>query len=173
MKSIFKPLLLAGLLATAGFAAYSQSPMASDACPMMGGDYMHEGMRHDRMGKMDPAKMQAWMDKRQAALKAQLKLTPAQASAWTAYTAAMKPPVAMMADRPDPAEMAKLTTPERIDKMKALHTQRMTDMNAMMEKHGEATKTFYAALTAEQQKVFDANAMGPQGAKNRKGGMPK
>lgn len=168
MKSVFKPVLIAALLTTAGFAAFSQSPMRGDCDGMMGAG---SGMHHDRMGKMAPAKMQAWMDKRNTDLKAKLKLTAAQEGAWTTYTAAMKPPVGMMGTRPDRAEMEKLTTPERIDKMKALHTQRMTDMNAVMEKHGEATKAFYATLTPEQQKVFDANAMPRQGRDGRKGGM--
>ena len=172
MKSVFKPALLAGLLATAGFPALSQAPAAGEHGYMVGaGGPMHEGMGHSRMGKMDPAKMQAWMDKRNASLKAVLKLTAAQEGAWTTYTAAMKPPAGLMGTRPDRAEMEKLTSPERIDKMKALHTQRMTDMNAVMEKHGEATKDFYATLTPEQQKVFDANAMPRQGRDGRKGGM--
>src|SRR5450759_4392680 len=82
MKSFFRPVLLAGLLATVGFAAFSQAPGGG----MMGaGGPMHEGM-----GKMDPAKMQVRIDKRNAALKAQLKLTAAQEGAWTSYTAAMK-----------------------------------------------------------------------------------
>lgn len=158
MKSVLKPLLLAGLLASAGFAALSQTP----AGPMMGASapMKYEGMRHhDRMGRMDPARMQAWMDKRNAELKTQLKITPAQEGAWTAYTEAMKPPADLMAKRPDRAELAKLPTPERIDKMKALRTQHMADMSAAMDKRGEATKTFYAVLTPEQKKVFDANAM--------------
>jgi hypothetical protein len=173
MKSIFKPLLIAGLLATAGFTAFSQ-PMgmgggdcngrAGEGGPMMG------GMRHERMGKMDGTRMQAMMDKRQAALKAQLKLTPAQEGAWTTFTAAMKPPADMLAKRPDPVEMAKLPTPERIDKMKSLRAQHMADMTAAMDKRGEATKAFYATLTPEQQKVFDANAMHAQNPRGRMGG---
>lgn len=171
MKSVFKPLLLAGLLATAGFAAFSQAPAAGERGAMMGaGGPMHEGMHHDRMGKMDPARMQARMDKRNAELKATLKLTPAQEGAWTTYTAAMKPPADLLAKRPDRAELDKLTTPERIDKMKALHTQHMTDMNAAMDKHGEATKAFYATLTPEQQKIFDARAMRHHGAEGKQHG---
>jgi len=72
-------------------------------------------------------------------------------------------PADLVAKRPDRAEIDKLTTPERIDKMKALHTQHMNDMNAAMATRGEATKAFYATLTPEQQKVFDANAMRQQG----------
>jgi Spy/CpxP family protein refolding chaperone len=169
MKSVFKPLLLAGLLATAGFAAFSQASPGD----MMGagGPMNHAGMRHGRMGQMDPAKMQARMDQRNAVLKAQLKLSPAQEAAWTTYTTAMKPPAGMPASRPDPAEMAKLTTPERIDKMKALRTQHMADMNSFMDQRGEATKAFYATLTPEQQKVFDVSAMSQRGSGGRMGGM--
>lgn len=171
MKSVFKPALLAGLLAIAGFPALSQAPAAGEHGYMMGaGGPMHEGMGHSRMGKMDPAKMQAWMDKRNAELKAKLKLTPAQEGAWTTYTAAMKPAADMMTKRPDRTELDKLPTPERIDKMKALRTQRMNDMNAAMDKHGEATKAFYATLTPEQKKVFDDSAMRHQGPEGRKGG---
>ena len=170
MKSVFKPLLLAGLLAAAGFSAFSQAPAAGQSGGMMGAGPMHEGMHHERMGKMDPAKMQAWIDKRNADLKAKLKLTPAQEGAWTTYTAAMKPPADMMTKQAEYADLAKLPTPERIDKMKALRSQHMTDMNAAMDKRGEATKAFYAALTPEQQKVFDANAMNHRGHDGRKGG---
>jgi hypothetical protein len=169
MKSIFKPLLLAGLLATAGFAALSQAP----AGPMTGASapMKYEGMRHhDRMGKMDPARMQARMDQRNSELKAQLKLTAAQESAWTTYTEAMKPAANLRANRPDRAQLEKMTTPERIDTMKALRSRHMAEMNAAMDQRGEATKTFYAALTPEQQKVFDANTLRRHGPDGRKGG---
>ena len=164
MKPVFKSLIVAGLLATAGFAAYSQGP---------GGMMDHDG---GHMGRMDPAKMEQMMAKRTADLKAKLKITPAQEGAWTAFTASMKPNAAMMANHPDRAEMDKLTTPERIDKMQALHTQRMADMNTEMTKRNDATKTFYAALSAEQKKVFDAEhaKMGDHhgdGKRGDKGGM--
>ena len=131
----------------------------------------HDGMGHHRMGNTDPARMQAWVDKRNAELKAQLKLTAAQNGAWTTYTAAMKPPADLMAKRAaEHIELDKLSTPERIDKMKALRTQHMGDMNAAMDQRGEATKAFYATLTPEQQKVFDANTLRRHGAHGRKGG---
>ncbi len=163
MKSSLKLSLLAGLLVAAG-VAYSQSPMGGGAqCDHMMGQ-PGPGMGHHGMGQMDPAKMQAMMVKRQAVLKAQLKLTPAQEGAWTTYTTAMKPLAdKMLAARPDQAEFAKLTTPERIEKMKALRAQHQGEMSAAMDKHGEATKAFYAALTPEQQKIFDVAAMQGQG----------
>ncbi len=162
MKSALKPLLLTAVLAASGFAASAQGH--GDHYAMMGGgSSMHEGMGHHRMGGMDPARMQARMDKRHAELKALLKLTPAQEGAWATLTEAMKPPAGMQAKRPDPAELAKLPTPERIDKMKALRTQHMNEMNAAMDKRGDAAKALYATLTPEQQKVFDANTMGHRG----------
>ncbi len=160
MKSVFKPLLLAGVLASASFAAFSQAPGMGPGGPLMGpGGPMHQGMGHPGMGGMDPARMQARMEKRLAVLKAQLKLTAAQEGAWTAFTASLKPPADLKVKHPDAVEMAKLTTPERIDKMKALHAQHVSEMNAAMDQRAEATKTFYAALTPEQQKVFDAGTL--------------
>ncbi len=164
MKTVFKSLIVTSLLATAGFAAYAQGH---------GGMMGHES---GRMGRMDPAKMEQMVAKRAADLKAKLKITPAQEGAWTTFTASMKPSAAMAANHPDRAEMDKLTTPERIDKMQALHTQRMADMNTEMGKRNDATKTFYATLTAEQKKVFDAEhaKMGDrhgEGKHGDKGGM--
>lgn len=151
MKPVFKSLIVAGLLATVGFAAYSQSPSGMGMMDHDGGGRM------GHMDRMDPAKMEQMMAKRAADLKAKLKITPAQEGAWTAFTTSMKPSGDMMkSHQTDRAEMEKLSTPERIDKMHALRTQRMTEMNAAMDKREEATKTFYATLTADQKKVFDA-----------------
>ena len=174
-------LVLAGLLAAAGAGAMAQGTDAAPAVlkPATSTTATPNAMGHHgehKMGRHDPAKMQAQMAKHQAALKAKLKITPAQEGAWTAFTAAMQPPARMM-ERHTPeqrAEFDKLTTPERIDKMKALRTQRMTEMNAEMDKRGEATKAFYAVLSPEQQKTFDAEhqKMGRQGGRgHHEGGM--
>ena len=151
-----KNLLLAGLLATLGAGAMAQgapaTPLAGPAAAAR-----PAGPPGDHMGHHDPAKMQAWIAKRQAEMKAALKITPAQEGAWTAYTASMQPPP--YGARPTAeqrAELDKLGTPQRIDKMRELRAQRMADMAAKMDKRGEATKTFYAALTPDQQKGFDA-----------------
>ena len=182
--TFFNNLMLAGLLATAGAGAMAQqqgtdaAPAAlNPATPATASPHarMHRG--EHSMGSHDPAKMQAWMAKRQADMKARLQITPAQEGAWTAFVAAMQPPARMMGgDKPmaaQRAELDKLTTPERIDKMKALRTQRMTDMNAEMDKRGDATKAFYAALSLEQQKTFDAEhrKMGDGAGRGHYGGM--
>lgn len=168
MKPVLKSLVVAGLLATAGFATYAQGP---GGMGMMDGD--------GRMGRMDPAKMEQMVAKRAADLKAKLKITPAQESAWTSFTTAMKPPANVQQNRVDRAELDKLTTPERIDKMRALRAERTAEMNAAMDKRDEATKTFYAALNADQKKVFDteharmgqhASRGGHHGLKGPRGG---
>ena len=92
------------------------------------------------------------MAKRQAALKEKLKLTAAQESAWTTFTSAMQP--GERPARPDPKELDKLTTPERIDRMREMRAKHA----AQADRRDEAVKTLYAALTPEQQKTFDTEA---------------
>ena len=172
-------LVLAGLLASAGAMAQGTTAAAPDSGKSAtAGQGAMPGQGEHRMGQYDPAKMQAQMAKRQTEMKAKLKITPAQEGAWTAFTAAMQPParMAMAGEQPmaaQRAELDKLATPERIDKMKALRTQRMTDMNAEMDKRGDATKAFYAALSLEQQKTFDAEhrKMGDGAGRGHHGGM--
>ncbi|NMM07932.1 Spy/CpxP family protein refolding chaperone [Polaromonas sp.] len=152
-------LLLAGLLATAGFGAMAEGPVIAPATgpAAMGAPGEMQRGHMMGMGRHDPAKMQAMMARHQTELKAKLKLTPAQEGAWTAFTAAMQPPDHMARPTSEQrAEYDKLSTPERIDKMRALRTQRTADISTALDKRGEATKTFYAALSPEQQKTFDA-----------------
>ena len=100
-------------------------------------------------------RMQKRMAERQAQLKETLKITPAQEAAWNAFVArTAHEPRAMKAGARE--DWSKLTTPERLDKMQALKAER----DAQMAKRIDATKSFYAALTPEQQKVFDTQAHG-------------
>lgn len=170
MKSIFKPMLVAAVLATAGISAFSIGSHGPDGGGMMGHS-MHQGDGEGRMGGMNSAKMKGRMAKHQAELKAALKITAEQEAAWTTFTASMAPPADPKAQRPNREEMAKLTTPERIDKMKAMRTERHAVMSLEMDKRADAIKTFYATLTPEQQKVFDEKAMshGKDGKKGQKG----
>lgn len=161
---------VAALLATSAVMAAAQ-PASPSGGPGMGmgggmGQQMGQGMGQGtgqsmgmhQMGQRDPAKMQAMMAKRQEELKAKLKLAPEQDAAWTTYAAAVKPSTDKAMVRPDRAEMAKLSTPERIDKMRAMHTERHAAMTVQMDKRAEATKAFYATLNPEQKKVFDAES---------------
>ena len=134
--------------------------------------------RGPHIGRYDPAKMQGMIDKRQADLKTKLKITPAQEAAWTSFTAAMQPPAGMGMRPTDAqrAEMDKLTAPERIDKMRAMRAERMTQMNAQADKRGNATKALYAVLSPEQQKVLDNESQkyrnqGERGEHGMRGGQ--
>ncbi len=157
MKSLHKHLMATGLLAALGFSAVAQTPPPAGA----------PAPRHERMARHDPAKMQEHMAKRQAELKAKLQITGAQEGAWNAFTSAIKPPADRPA-RPDRAEFAKLTTPERIDRMQAMKVRR----DAEMAKRADATKTFYAALSPDQQKVFDTETLRMGAHMHRQHGGP-
>jgi periplasmic protein CpxP/Spy len=159
MKTHFKTLLIATLLAGAGVSAFANKDGA-----------MMDGSPRAEHHRMDPAKMEEMQAKRSADLKAKLKITAAQESAWTTFTAAMKPPARDAQQRPDRAELDKLSTPERLDKMRALRTQHLTDMQTAMNKRDDATKAFYAVLSPEQKKLFDAEhaRMGSHGGGERK-----
>jgi len=134
-------IVAASLLASLGLAAVAQTPVA----PAPGAPVAREGRPHH-----DPAKMQERIAKRQAELKQKLQITPAQESAWTSFTAAMQP--GARPQRPDRDAIAKMSTPDRIDHMRALRNTRIAEM----DRRGDATKTFYAALTPDQKKVFDS-----------------
>lgn len=125
-----------------------------------GGGIAGNGPRAENM----QARMGGQFAQRQADLKAKLKLTAEQDSAWAAFTTAMTPPGM---PRMNPAEMQSLTTPQRIEKMQAMKAER----DSQMSKRMEAAKAFYAALTPEQQKVFDAQPMrGMHGGQGGHGG---
>jgi protein CpxP len=160
MKPMYRNALVLAVLAAVGAAAFSKSRDGECAMGMMG---EHGLMHHSYMlDKHDATKMQARWDKRNAELKAQLKLTGAQESAWSTFANALKPDMDnMRGDMPSQADLSKLSAPERIAKMHATHTQRMKAMSERMTQHEAAVKTFYAVLSPEQQKVFDAEFMNP------------
>jgi len=143
MKPHRRHLIAAGLAAAIGFGAAVQAqttPVAPTGRP--------DAARMEQFR----ARMQERMAQRLGELKAKLAVTPAQEGAWNAWTSALKP---TPHQRPDRAEIAALTTPERIDRMRAMRAQR----NADMDKRMDATKTFYAQLNAEQKKTFDAESL--------------
>ena len=144
-------LLLAGTAAT----AMARGPG--------GCDDGHSGPRAEKMQQRKTEQMA----KHQQALKAALKLSPAQEAAWATFTSAMQPPGQGTQKRPNREEMAQLTTPQRIEKMQALKAERDADMAKRME----ATKACYTTLTPEQQKVFDQQSH-PKHPRHGKGETP-
>ena len=155
-------ILWASLLASATFAVSAQTP-PPPAVPA--GPQVHAEQRAHtpRDGKF-VERMQERRVKHMAELKAELKLNASQESAWSNFESATKPP-AQPAQRMDRkaarAEFEKLSTPQRLDRMQARQSERA----ARFALRADATRSFYAVLSPEQQKTFDAKAMphGPHG----------
>lgn len=158
MKLSTQRTLIAAALATAftsftalSFAQNSEAPPAQLVA-------QHMAQRAD-MKPMAPGERMAKMQERradhQARLKESLKITAEQEPAWNAFVArtAPEPRTPRSAERED---WSKLTTPQRLDKMQARQAERAAKMNQRFD----ATRSFYAALTAEQQQVFDAQGPG-------------
>lgn len=105
---------------------------------------------------------------RQQQLRQALALTPEQEPAWQAYVARMTPPSRPTASA-DAAQPS--TTPERLARMERFHAEHQAHMKA---RH-EAIRSFYAALTPAQQKIYDDHHAAPkaQGGPHRHapGGM--
>lgn len=97
------------------------------------------------------ADMQARIDARRTQhmddMRTILRLRPDQEAALRAFVEAHKPPPRDVA--PPPADM---TTPQRLETM----AKREAEMRAEHDRMREALAKFYAALSPEQQKVFDA-----------------
>ena len=140
---------LSVLLAGTALAAV----VPAQAQPMMGemGVHHDEGRMHERMTKH-------W-EKRQTELKAKLHLTAAQEPAWNAFVQSMKMPAKPLMQPLDREAMAKLSTPERMEKMNSVHEANLAGMQSHVKQRSEATRTFYNQLSAEQQKVFDAETL--------------
>jgi hypothetical protein len=171
MISLRQRIVWASLLGSAALAssgAFAQAPAAPSAAAPAAAVAQADSTavpkaQHKRM---DPAKrmerMQEHRAKRLAALKDKLKLNAGQEGAWSSFTAASQPPAGARPSRMDRAEFAKLTTPQRLERMQT----RQAERSAMFAKRADATKTFYAALTPDQQKTFDtetAHFGGPRG----------
>ncbi|MBS0344199.1 MAG: Spy/CpxP family protein refolding chaperone, partial [Proteobacteria bacterium] len=148
-----RQILWTGLLASVAFAASAQTPPPAPAAPAATAAAAAPGA--SRMERGDPAKrfeqMQQRRTKRLAELKDKLKLDASQESAWSTFAAAQQPP-APPAQRPSREDIAKMTTPERLDMMQKHQAER----SAAFAKRADATRSFYAALKPEQQKTFDA-----------------
>ena len=136
--------LSAFALAGVTFAAQAQTPPPE-------GRFSHAANQEQRA-----AAMADHFAKHQAKIHDLLKITPAQEGAWAAYQAAIKPVAPTAPATGGRAAYAALSAPARlqkaIDMMKAHEAKMETTLGAL--------NTFYAVLTADQKKVFDANTMG-------------
>lgn len=164
MTKLTQRLLIATSAALLMGASTVAMARGGNDCGPMGGmnGEMPNGPRAEKM----QARMGEQFAKRQAELKAKLKLTAEQEGAWTTFSAAMTPPNMANMPRMNPTEMQALTTPQRIEKMQTLKAER----DSQMGKRLDATKAFYGTLTPEQQKIFDTQPMhGMQGGHGQGG----
>ena len=146
MNTIRKSIIIG--LTVFGLGATSMAAQAQDTHP--GQDQMH-------------AKWGERAAQHQKKLHDMLKLTPSQDSAWATFTAATKP--AMRGQHGQRGDWKTMPAPERMEKRIEMGRQHITQMEA----HLAALNTFYAVLTPEQKKVFDAHSMGGHGMRHRKG----
>ncbi|AVO49378.1 hypothetical protein C6568_08960 [Melaminivora suipulveris] len=162
----------AALLALAGAsAAVAQQPSSPAAAfaNAAAGQSAQDG--HAQWRSMTPEQRQQARQQRHAqkaaALKQKLAITPDQENAWSSFQQAMQPAGQARAHG-QRQDWKQLTTPERIDRMRELRTQRMAEQ----DRRGDAIKAFYAALKPEQQKTFDAEGTRMMGGHfgNKKGG---
>lgn len=150
----FKTIAAAAVLAACGIAAQAQPAAGPGPGPGPGMRPVpmqeQRPMMREHMQERFQQHMQQRMERRMEGLKRILQVTPNQEGAWDTWAAAMRPAHPMM-QRQARGEFASLSTPERIDRMRQLRTQRQAEM----DRRSEATKAFYAQLTPPQQKAFD------------------
>jgi hypothetical protein len=80
-----------------------------------------------------------------------LQIKPDQEAAFRAFAGAVEQARAQRGPEPDAPSTA-LTTPERLDRA----ARRLAGAQARLQKTSAAVKTFYAVLTPDQRKAFDA-----------------
>jgi len=152
MNTLQKKIALGLTVITMGIAAGAFAQSAPSAPPAPPAPPAGDHAGHGRT-PADPAKwaekMKERMAKHQAEMHDKLKITAAQESAWKTFTESMNP--GAMPARPDHKEMAKLSTPDRMEK----GLEKMKEHLAKMQTRLTALKTFYAVLSPEQQKIFD------------------
>lgn len=125
-------------IAALGFAAASIS------------NFAHSADDTAAPGAEQRARFAERMHQREVKLHDELKLSSAQEGAWQTFIGQMKPPMPPL-QRPDRAQSAALTAPERMDQRIAF----MKQMEARLTVQSAALKKFYAVLTPEQQKILD------------------
>ena len=153
------------LLGTASLLAQAQTTGSTPAMPAGpahqgvhqghhegGGKAGHSAHMNERMNE----RMQARQAKHLQELKAKLQLAPTQDAAWTGFTGVLQARPTPHTAPGESQDWAQLSTPERLERMKAMRTQHQSEMNAFMDRRADATKALYDALSPEQQKVFDA-----------------
>jgi len=167
MNTLRKNLVIA--LAAAGLFGATVGAQAQTAAPAEGRPALSAEQRLAKKAEWQAkagerrAKMEQHRAERQAKLRDALKLNAQQQPAWDAFVAAQAPQKkGERAGRGDRAAWASLSAPQRMQKGIDLQKQR----TARMEQRLAALNSFYAQLTPEQRKTFDAQAQHRKGARH-------
>ncbi|MDL2284649.1 Spy/CpxP family protein refolding chaperone [Oxalobacter sp. OttesenSCG-928-P03] len=143
MKKWNRPLMAIAAALCVGTAGFSATALAAPPPGEYGPGYAEDGRNAERWNE--------FMTKKHAELHDKLKLTANQEGAWKTYTDATMKNMTLQkrGERPD---FDSMPAPDRMQKMLDLMKERQARMEAQLA----ALKTFYATLTPEQQKIFDA-----------------
>jgi Spy/CpxP family protein refolding chaperone len=141
----------------AALSALAALAAASIAAPAAWAQDDHRGPppTHDQMHARMQAMHEAHERQRAQDLRTILRLRPDQEAALTAFLASHKRPEKGPGERHGQAgepPMGPMTTTQRLDMM----ARRESERAAMQQRHAEALRTFYGALSPEQKQVFDA-----------------
>lgn len=151
--------LAAALAAVAAPSMAQPGPGAAPAAEQAQRPDRGERPRHRQL---TPEQREQYVARRAEAFKQKLQLTPEQEPAWNSLLQSLKPEAGARQARLDLQGLDQLTTPERIDRLRALRAQHAAEA----DRRGDAIKAFYATLTPAQQKTFDAEGArlyGPHG----------
>ena len=165
-KNLVIALTAAGLLgATLGASAQTTAPAEGRHGQAMSAE-QRLAKRAEWQAKKEErhAKMAQKRAEHQAKLRDALKLNAQQQPAWDAFVASQAPQnKGERAARPDRAAWASLSAPQRMEKQIAMQKAR----TAKMESRLTALNSFYAVLTPEQRKTFDAQAQHRKGGRHQ------
>ena len=152
MKLLKNTIMLSLATASLAFAAGTYAQQSSSSAPAPAAARTAE---HAKKMEQRQQRMQEGMEKHRSQLHDKLKLSPQQEPAWKAFTEATKPQhdQKMHQVKADRQAMAAMSAPARMEKMLEHSKERL----ARMQQHLDALKSFYAVLTPEQQKIFDAS----------------
>jgi len=163
-RTLLSSAACAALLAFSGTAALAQpaAPAAPAAtheahAPRHAGEQAQRLTPEQRQARHQEKReqMRQARERHVAEFKHKLALSADQEPAWNALTEALQPGQRhARLGAGSPQDWKQLTTPERLDRMRALRVQRAAEF----DRGADAVKAFYATLRPEQQQTFDAES---------------
>jgi Spy/CpxP family protein refolding chaperone len=169
--SVFAAIAASACLATGAMAQDQPAPQAMGPASGHAGDHAEWRRMHQQ--------------RRAQFLHDVLNIRQDQEPAFKAFVADLRAARGEHKDGADrPVEAAPLTTPERLDRMAAWMNRRQAERQAAFQHRAEAIKRFYAVLSPEQKRSFDAlhdrggmmmhgHHHGMEGPGDRHGGGPR